>query len=224
MFESMTLAELSQRKCRVIREPSPTRPSLWIAQEGEERAVVKDYSANGILFRNTIGRFLAWREEKAFRRLRGLKGVPRFYGVIKGPALVMEEIRGRSVEGLEQSQRLPESFFRDLKALAESFHRRGLAHCDLKRAPNTLLGEDGRPYVVDWSAAISKREFPVFPLILIYRRFVLDDWNAIVKLQLRHCPESVSEEEKRRYAHRGRPERLIRSIRDHLRELIQKIA
>ena len=106
----------------------------------------------------------------------------------------------------------------------ESVHRRGLAHCDLKRAPNILLGHDGKPHIVDWSSSISKREFRSFPLNMIYKRFLLDDLNAIIKTQLRHCPESVSPEEKRRYYQRTRGERLIRAIRDRLRDLLQRIA
>jgi hypothetical protein len=51
-----------------------------------------------------------------------------------------------------------------------------------------------------------------------------DDFNAIIKLQLRHCPETLSEEEKRRYFNISRSEKVIRSIRDRLRELLQRIA
>ncbi|MFH1487702.1 MAG: RIO1 family regulatory kinase/ATPase [Pseudomonadota bacterium] len=224
MFESLTLADLLKKKCAVLREPSSTRPALWVVEEEGVRAVVKDYSLNGFLFRNFVGRFLAWREEKAYRRLRGLRGVPHFYRVIDGLALVMEEIQGKSLEGLERESRLSEAFFVDLKALIRSVHRRGLAHCDLKRAPNTLLGNDGLPYIVDWSAGISLREFRPYPLNLIFRRFLRDDLDAIVKLQLRHCPETVSSEDRARYDHRGRLERLVRAIRDNLRELLQKIA
>jgi hypothetical protein len=83
---------------------------------------------------------------------------------------------------------------------------------------------DGKPYIVDWSASISKRQFRIFPLNLIYERFLLDDFNAIIKIQLRHSPDSISTEEKRRYYHRGKGEKLVRAIRDRLRELLQKLA
>jgi tRNA A-37 threonylcarbamoyl transferase component Bud32 len=108
--------------------------------------------------------------------------------------------------------------------LVERVHKRGLAHCDLKRAPNTIIGPDEKPYIVDWSAAIAQREFRFFPLTLIYRRFIQDDFNAIIKLQLRHCPEAIDPEAKKRYFHRGPVERAIRSIRDRAREILQKVA
>jgi RIO-like serine/threonine protein kinase len=185
---------------------------------------VKDYSANRWLFRNLIGRFLIWRETKAYRRLKGLKGVPALYGVVGGVALVLEEIQGGSLEGLEKKERLPAEFFEALRDLVERVHRRGLCHCDLKRAANVLVGEDGRPYLIDWSAAILEREFKFFPARLIYRRFMLDDRHAVIKLQLRHCPEAIHPEELRRYQDRSAAERAIRKLRDRARGFLQRVA
>ena len=224
IFESLKLSELPLRRCSVLRKPSSTRPTLWVVEDNGVRAVVKDFSANRFLYRNTTGRFLIWRESKAYNRLRGLKGVPTLYRVIDGLALVIEEIPGESLEGLEKKKKLSREFFEELRELVERIHKRGLAHCDLKRAPNILLGHDDKPYIVDWSASISKREFRFFPLNLIYERFLLDDFNAIIKTKLRHWPDRVTTEEKRRYYHRSRVERLVRAIRDKLRELLQKIA
>ena len=187
------------------------------------RAVVKDFSRNRLLFRHSVGRFLIWRERRAYDKLRGIDGVPAIYRVIDGMALIIEEIPGRSLENLEKERKLPESFFQSLSGLVERIHRRGLAHCDLKRAPNTLVGEDGRPYIIDWAASISEQEFKVPPLSLIYRRFKRDDQMAIIKLKLRHCPEEVSREEMARYSYRSRGERFVRGVRDRLRELLQRV-
>jgi RIO-like serine/threonine protein kinase len=224
MFESLKISDLPTQNLGVLREPSSTRPALWLVEENGMRAVVKDYSSNRFLYRNIIGRFLLWRERKAYRRLKGLKGIPTCYRVIDGLALVIEEISGRNIEGLENEGGLSEEFFNQLQEVVQKVHSRGLAHCDLKRAPNTLLGHDGRPYLVDWSASISKGEFRFFPLNLIYQRFLQDDLNAITKMKLRHCPQSVSPEEARRYFHRSKTEERIRSVRDKLRNWLQRIA
>ncbi len=224
MFDSLKISDLTEKQNTILRKGSNTRPTLWVVEEDGIRAVVKDFSTNGFLFRNIAGRFLVWRESKAYRRLKGLKGIPALYRVVDGLALVMEEISGRNVENIERDTRLPNEFFDDLEALVQRVHERGIAHCDLKRAPNTILGRDGSPHVIDWGASISDREFRFFPINIIYRRFLLDDYMAIIKLKLRHCPEAVSSEDMARYNHRSRAERLIRDIRNRLRELLQKIA
>jgi len=222
--ESLTLSNLREKKTATLREPSSTRPALYRIEQGNARAVIKDFSVNGRVFRNLIGRFLIWRETKAYRRLKGLKGVPALYGVVGGLALVLEEIRGRSIEGHERKEKLPVQFFESLSDLVEQVHERGLCHCDLKRAANVLVGDDGSPNLVDWSAAILEREFRFFPARLIYKRFLIDDRKAVIKLQLRHCPEVIPHEDLREYRNRSVAERAIRKLRDRARDLLQRVA
>ena len=224
MFDTLKLSDLTKKNSGIVRASSSTRPAIWIVEENGVRAVVKDFSKNKLFFRNTIGRFLIWRERKAYRKLRGISGVPLLYRVIDGLALVTEEIPGRNLENLEKEMKLPDSFFVAMKKLVTHIHDKGLAHCDLKRAPNTLLGDNGLPYIIDWAGSISEKEFMIPPLSLIYRRFKLDDHMAITKLKLRHSPETISPEEISRYNYRSWGERLIRAIRDRLREVLQKAA
>jgi RIO-like serine/threonine protein kinase len=224
MFDGLRLADLPTVTRGVLRQSSNTRPVIRIIEKNGVRAVVKDFSGNRFFFRNVVGRFLIWREAKAYEKLQGLKGVPRFYCVIGGLALVVEEIEGKSLENLEQEMRLPPTFFNAMETLVMAFHGRGVAHCDLKRAPNTLLGSDGTPYIVDWAASISREELWFPPLNMIFRRFMRDDEMAIVKLALRHCPDEVPAEKKARYHYRSVGEKMIRALRDRLREILQKAA
>lgn len=207
-----------------LRHPSNTRPALWLLNWRGMSLVVKDYRCNGALFRNTAGRFLVWREARALRRLHGLAGVPRLHGRVRGLALIMDAVPGRTVEGLEQEAPLSRSFFDKLRNLVSEVHARGIAHCDLKRAPNILLGQDDTPYIVDWSSAISAEEFRLFPLSVVYRRFIRDDLNAVTKLQLKHRPRDIPGPELERYHHRGPLERIVRLIRDRARSLLQRLA
>jgi serine/threonine protein kinase len=223
MFDSLSLSDLPKRQSGILRHPSGTRPAIRILEEKGVRAIVKDFSPNKFFYRNTFGRFLIWRERKAYGKLRGIQGIPALYRTINGIALVVEMIEGSNLENLEKEMRLSTYFFDALKNLVDTFHKRGLAHCDLKRAPNILIGNDGRPYIVDWGASISQSELFFFPLNLVYRRFLLDDYLAIVKLKLRHIPEEVTPRERMRYHYRSWPEKLIRAARDRLRDTLQKI-
>lgn len=224
MFETLTLRNLTEKQCGILRRPSKTRPTIWIVEENGVQAVVKDFSTNGFLFRNTVGRFLVWRECKAYRKLKNLRGVPTLYRVIDGLALVIEKIPATNLEDLEDKMDIPLTFYAALEELVATLHKRGMAHCDLKRAPNILFGYDGLPYIVDWGASIDEQECSFFPFNLVYQRLLVDDNMGIIKLKIRHSPKAVTSEEKRRYYRRDKRERLLRSIRDRLRGLLQRIA
>ncbi|MBN2061728.1 MAG: hypothetical protein JW882_15055 [Deltaproteobacteria bacterium] len=224
MFQSFTLKDIRKLQAEVVRKPTGTRPALWRIKKDNKNAIIKDFSSNGLLFRNTIGRFLIWRESTAYKKLKGLKGIPEFYRSIEGKALLLEDIQGKDIEIYSAENKPGDFFFRELKKVVEDFHKHGIAHCDLKRAPNIIVGDNGRPYIVDWSASISEKGFRIFPLNYIYRRFVQDDLNAITKLRLKYCPEKVSFEEKRKYYHKSPVEKAIRAVRDKARALLQKLA
>ncbi len=243
MIESLKLADLPKKSCRILREPTNTRPTIWLIEERGTRAVIKDFSSSGFVFRNTVGRLLIWREAKAYRQVEGIEGVPAFYGVIQGMALAVEEIKGINLEELERqirplkldpglkdeevlkaASRFSADLFKKLKELVDHIHDRGIVHCDLKRTPNIMLGDDGQPYIIDWASFMSKREFRFFPFNLLYNRFLVDDCLAIIKLQVNNLPDSVTAEEKARYLHRSGAEKVIRAVRDFLRKMLQKMA
>jgi len=223
MLESLKLSSLAETHCEILRHSSNTRPVIWVVEEKGERTVVKDFSNSKFFYRDIIGRFLIWRERRAYKTLKGLKGIPACYGVIDGLALALEEIPSRSLKKHNKNIKLSDTFFDDLKNIVDSFHKRGLAHCDLKNGANVLVGRDGRPYIVDWSASISEKECRFFLLNRIYLRFVLDDYFAVIKLKIRYAPETLTLEEKTQYAHRSPVERGIRVIRDSLRKILMKI-
>ena len=223
MLESLKLSGLTENHCEILRHSSNTRPVIWVLEEKGVRAVVKDFSNSKFFYRNIIGRFLIWRERRAYETLKGLKGIPTYYGVIDGLALALEEIPSRPLKKHNKNIKLSDSFFDDLKNIIDSFHKRGLAHCDLKNGANVLVGRDGRPYIVDWSASISEKECRFFPMNRIYLRFVLDDYFAIIKLKMRYAPETLTLTEEREYAQRSHMERGVRVVRDRLRKTLKKI-
>lgn len=224
MFQTLQLGDLHTAKVELLRAPSSTRPAVYVIGAEGAKAVVKDFTGNGFFYRNVIGRFLLWREKRAYQNLKGLNGTPALYRTVAGSAIILEHIPGRNLETSRIPGSLKPAFFEDLKKLVEAFHKRGVCHCDLKRAANILIGADGKPYVVDWSAAILRTEFRFYPLSLIYRRFVVDDLNAVTKYQLRHCPETVTPEALHRYSQRSRAEKAIRALRDRLRRILKKVA
>jgi len=51
-----------------------------------------------------------------------------------------------------------------------------------------LIDERGNPHLIDWAAAILEREFFLYPFTIIYKKFIDDDFKAVIKLKMRYCP------------------------------------
>src|SRR5438128_316243 len=100
-----------------------------------------------------LGRWLARRERAMLQRLTGVRGIPAECGVVSCSgrllpnAVAHEYVPGRPL-GCDD---LPnDEFFPELLALLEEVHRRGIAYVDLHKRENVVLGDDGRPYLVDF--------------------------------------------------------------------------
>ena len=94
-----------------------------------------------------IGLFLTRREMRMLGRVQGVAGIPRLTGIWRETGLVREFIPGRPLP----KGRLPnDSFFPRLAAILDEIHARDMAYVDLEKRENILLGEDGRPYLIDF--------------------------------------------------------------------------
>lgn len=100
-----------------------------------------------------LGRWLAWREGNALKRLAGLPGIPPVCGKVyaKGRALP-HAVAHVYVEGhpLARDERVRQDFFPTLKHTLEQMHQRGIAYVDLHKRENILVGEDGSPHLIDF--------------------------------------------------------------------------
>jgi len=61
LFRSLTVKNLPERQIRVVRQPTSTRPTIRLVEDNDIQGVVKDFSVNGFIYRNIIGRFLLWK-------------------------------------------------------------------------------------------------------------------------------------------------------------------
>lgn len=130
-------------------------------------------------------------EYRVYRELEGFTGVPRCYGLIDGRFLVLEYIEGASLRDGRVGDHA--RFFEELRKLLEELHARGVAHADLKKKDNILIGADGRPYLVDFGVACLRK--PGFApvnhrLFQVAARF---DFNAWIKHKYRRRYDAISE-------------------------------
>lgn len=162
-----------------------------------------------------LWRYLLRREHSVYARLGGIAGIPRAYGLVGGDALALEYIAGPSLR--EHDARLAdrERFFARLLATVLAMHAAGVAHGDLKRKHNVIVGTDEQPYLIDFGIACTRDGFLGRMAFATFRQMDLNAWLKLKygrRIDAGVEPGSVSVEDASLY----RPlliERLARAVR-----------
>jgi hypothetical protein len=94
-----------------------------------------------------IGRVLAHHEARLYTLAQGLDGIPAFLGRWGPTGIVHEYVEGRP---LLKEDEIEETFFPGLKQLLDQLHAREIAYVDLEKRENILLGDDGKPHLIDF--------------------------------------------------------------------------
>lgn len=98
-----------------------------------------------------IGRFLRNRETRFYARLQDLPGVPRLIGSVGSTGFLHEFVPGHP---LSREDRVSDTFFDELENLVRTMHGRDIAYVDLNKPQNVLIGDDGRPYLIDFQISL----------------------------------------------------------------------
>ena len=129
------------------------------------RWIEKDFSDCPRLVRNTVGRFLVWRECWILRRLEKTGVVPRGVRRISPFALREEFVEGATLHDLRNKPPdggVPRAFFEALEAGVAACHAARFVHLDLHNYRNVMATPDGRPVLVDWQSALPTFWMPGF--------------------------------------------------------------
>lgn len=163
-----------------------------------DRAILKDFADKSWLSR-LLGRRQIGREIRALTRLQGIPGIPACYGEAGPCGVLMERVEGERITRwcrLKPGERTV--MFGRLDRLVDLIHRRGVAHIDLRKRDNILIGEDGSPRIIDFNASfcfapggLGVRLF--FPVL---RRV---DTAAVLKWKSRLAPHLLTSTEARRH-------------------------
>jgi serine/threonine protein kinase len=105
-----------------------------------------------------LWRYLLRREHAVYERLAGVPGIPRTYGLIDGEYLALEYVPGPSLRVQEARLSDRDAFFTRLLDTVNAMHAAGIAHADLKRKDNIIVGPDERPYLIDFGIAVRRRD------------------------------------------------------------------
>ena len=155
-----------------------------------------------------VGRWLCRRERRFYGKLQDLPSVPRLLGTLGPTGFVHEYVPGRP---LSADRPVPDGFFQQLQDLLEELHRRRIAYVDTNKPENILLGDDGRPHLIDFQISWDLHELGDFFLNRWWLHHLQrEDEYHILKHKRRLRPDELTDDEARRA---GRKSVLIRTHR-----------
>jgi len=148
------------------------------------------------------------READVYRRLKGITGIPRCYGCLDDRYLVLEYIPGDTLDALDDGLTNRETFYARLLETLRTMHDAGVAHGDLKRKRNILVGPGEQPYVIDFGIAVVADNQSGFLFDLVSQV----DRNAWIKHKYRGRQTDIATDDAPLYKPM-RSERLMRMLR-----------
>jgi len=194
-LKDLTLQELRARAVKTFRHGGGSRPDVLLIRAGTELAVLKDFNRADPWFGRLVGPLSIRRESRALKQLEGVQGVPRLLRTVGRNALLLEYIPGMNAREVPAGG-LPPQFFERFYRLVDRLHESGVAHCDLRSEGNILVGTDGEPYAVDFTAHFRRGRDWNLPARWAYGKFCEADRVAVARLKRSRAPELLTDAEK----------------------------
>lgn len=158
--ETVRIGGREYRLERVFKHDSWAATALYAASTTGERAVCKFNRQQGIgpVPMRWLGRHLARNEAKVLDRMAGAGGVPENLGPVEvGGEVLPYAVARRYIEGnpLGRKDKVGDDFFPGLRRILDVLHARGMAYVDLHKRENVLVGDDGKPYLIDFQISFA---------------------------------------------------------------------
>jgi hypothetical protein len=160
-----------------------------------------------------LGRWLCRREMRFYAKLADVPNVPRVLGTVGPTGFVHAFVPGRP---LEKHVPVPDGFFTELQNLLAELHRRGLAYVDTNKPQNILLGDDGRPHLIDFQISWDGETFDI-PGLRTLNRWLLrrlqdEDFYHVLKHKRHMRPDEMTADETERATRKSALIRLHRFL------------
>lgn len=144
-----------------------------------------------------IGRWLTQREARLYALTQDVPAVPRLIGTVGQNAFLHAFVPGRP---LARDERVSDTFFDELFDAVRALHARHVAYVDLNKRQNILIGDDGRPHLIDFQISLHlppKGWRAAAPVRWLLARFQHGDRYHCLKHKRRLRPDLLSEAERR---------------------------
>jgi hypothetical protein len=157
-----------------------------------------------------LGRRLCHRERRFYGKLSDLPAVPKVLGTHGQTGFILEYVAGAPLSACAS---VPDGFFDELLQLINRLHRRGLAYVDTNKTQNILVGDDGKPHLIDFQISYDLEDLGDWWLSrLILSHMQQADLYHILKHKKRLRPDELTFFEREQANRRAWPIRLHRLV------------
>lgn len=185
-----------------------SKADVYLLERDGHKAVFKDYRRKSLLVR-WIGAWQLAREERAYRLLAGLPGIPGSYGQPDRWSILLEYIEGERLSALRTNTLYDMAgLLTQLEQIIETMQNAGFTHNDLRCRENILVREsDHAIFLIDFSGVLT---FPSGSLRrwLFFRLARTVDRGAWLKWKVNLLPEELTDEEREQFRRSERLRRL----------------
>jgi len=159
-----------------------------------------------------FGKLSVLHEARLYRLLGGIEGIPRFEGFVGKTGFAHEFVPGNK---LHRKDFVNDLFFDRFERMLKEVHARHVAYVDLNKPENVLLGEDRKPYLIDFQISYAPRRwFPPFRTVTgwILAQFQREDWYHFIKHKRRMRKDLLTQADYDNYFFQSLPVRLHRKL------------
>jgi hypothetical protein len=220
--------EVCQR-VEIYKHDSWAATSLYSGKCGLVIAKFNRQQRIGIISMRWLGYWLARHEATLLSRLQALPNIPRLLGpvYIKG-RLASHAVARAYIPGhpMRDKDVLPTTFFDELQSTLKEVHTRHIAYMDLHKRENIIVGDDGRPYLIDFQVSYllpSGWWARLTPLPWILKLFQKSDDYHCIKHIIRHSTMAPAEAKAKLTAARPLWIKLHRLVAVPIREMRRRL-
>ena len=191
--DALTRAEIPSVLSGYIKKGAWNKADILLVALSEGQFAVKDYASKSLPIRWSGAVQLA-REARAYHKLGGVAGVPRFYRTLDRHAIIIEYVGGMRLPKYHARHGGVPRVAERIGELLDRVHERGIIHGDLRSRDNILVTPGGDLYLIDFSSAAVFKP-GTWARRVLYPRLKRAEEKALLKWKVALVPEELTPEE-----------------------------
>jgi hypothetical protein len=210
--ETIQLNGQTWRAIRFVKHDFFAATGFYQSDQTGEKSVVKIARTEPFLGLpcQWLGKLIDRRERRFYQKLADLPNIPSIIGRVGQTGFMHVFIEGQP---LSRDSSVPDTFFDDLLQLVETLYHRGIAVVDTNKPENILLGQDGKPYLIDFQISFDVNDlggiWPAGPILRLFRQ---SDIYHVLKHKKRLRPDLLTETERQIVENKNWATRLHRRL------------